>query len=292
MWKLPQERYKYIINVTEMNSKVEVSALEVGESPLLIRSCGEGLPILFLHAGIADSRMWLPQVADLCSTFKLIAPDLRGYGGSPLPDHPFAYHEDIANLLDQLGIDKAWIVGNSFGAHIAVDFYLVFPGRVAGMVLVAPVIGGFQASDEIIVFNEQEEQLLEQENIEAATELNMRMWLDGPSRGSCDIDPNLRSQVAQMQRDAFHVPVPDGVEVVEADFVALERLEEISCPVLVLGGELDVQAAREHAYQIASRIPGARFQLIRDAGHLLSLEIPGRFNEILREFVTSSRSPL
>ena len=164
--KLPQERYKYIINVTEMNSKVEVAAIDMDGSPLLIRSCGDGPPILFLHAGIADSRMWLPQMADLCSTFKLIAPDLRGYGGSPLPDHPFAYHEDIANLLDQLGVNTTWIVGNSFGASIAVDFCLVFPGRVAGMVLVAPVIGGFQASDEIIAFNEQEEQLLEQEDIE------------------------------------------------------------------------------------------------------------------------------
>jgi pimeloyl-ACP methyl ester carboxylesterase len=222
---------------------------------------------------------------DLCSSFQLIAPDLRGYGGSPVPDRPFAYHEDVACLLDHLGIDSTWIVGASYGARIAVDCCLVVPERVAGLVLVSPTVGGFEPSEEIRAFNEEEEMLLEEGNIEGATQLNMRMWLDGPYRDPSEIDAILRSQVAQMQREAFQNPIPKGAEFLGVGFVALERLEEIACPVLVVAGDKDLPVVIEHASFVASRTPDARFQLIREVGHMLSLEVPARFSGLLREFI-------
>ena len=112
--------------MTEAHQNIKTAAIELDGSPLHVRSCGEGLPILLLHAGITDSRMWQPLMEDLCCSFQLIAPDLRGYGGSPVPDHPFVYHEDLAHLLVHLESDLTWMVGASFGARIAVNFCLVF----------------------------------------------------------------------------------------------------------------------------------------------------------------------
>ena len=113
----------------------------------------------------------------------------------------------------------------------------------------------------------------------------MRMWLDGPYRDPSEIDAILRSQVAQMQREAFQNPIPNGAEFLGVGFVALERLKEIACPVLVVAGDRDFPIVTEHASLVASRIPHARFQLIRDVGHMLSLEVPARFSGLLRDFI-------
>lgn len=274
--------------VAEAKLNIEVATIELEGSPLHMRSCPGALPILLLHAGVADSRMWQPQMEDLCGAFRLIAPDLRGYGRSPIPGGPFAYHKDVVHLLDHLGIDSTWMIGASFGARIAVDTCLVFPERVAGLVLVSPTIGGFEPGEEIEAFNNEEEVLLGEGDIEGATELNMRMWLEGPNRVRSDIDPTVRSRVAQMQREAFQIPIPNGAEFLGVDFVAVERLEEITCPVLVVVGELDVRAVIEHALLVARRIPGAKLQRISKAAHMLSLEASARFSEMVREFIIES----
>ena len=79
--------------------------LSQGE-PLFYRESGQGPPILLLHAGIADSRMWEHQMAALKQRFLLIAPDLRGYGQSPIPNGPYSYQEDVTGLIDALGLDS------------------------------------------------------------------------------------------------------------------------------------------------------------------------------------------
>ena len=165
---------------------------------------------------------------------------------------------------------------------MAVDFCLTSPGRVAGLVLAAPTIGGFEPGAAIQAFADEEDRLLETGDVEAATELNMRMWLDGPYRNASDTDAQLRARLAQMQREAFLAPIPDGAEFLGVDFVATERLGEIACPVLVVAGALDEPAAVEHATLVAGGIPGARLQVVPGAGHMLSMEVPARFSELVR----------
>lgn len=225
---------------------------------------------------------------DLGSSFQLIAPDLRGYGASPVSDRPFSYHEDVKHLLDYIGIEQTWIVGNSFGARIAVDFCLVYPEKTAGLVLVSPVLAGFEPGEAIKTFNNEEDKLLDEGDLQGATELNMRMWLAGPYREKSDIDDSLWSQLAQMQYEAFLVPEPAGAEFVGVNFTATERLEQISKPVLVLQGDRDVPAVNEHASFIAEHIPEARFELVSGVGHVLSLEDPVKFNSILHEYLLDS----
>ncbi len=255
-----------------------------------MRSCGEGLPILLLHAGVADSRMWGRQMEDLGSSFQLVAPDLRGYGASPVPDGRFSYHEDVNYLLDYFGIERTWIVGNSFGARVAVDFCLVYPEKTAGLVLVSPVLGGFEPDEAVKAFNKEEDKLLEKGDLHGATELNMRMWLAGPYRKKSDIDASLWSQLALMQYEAFKVPEPAGAEFVRVNFTATERLGEISEPVLVLQGDRDVPAVIEHATFVAERIPEARIELVSGVGHMLSLEDPVNFNWIVHEYLLNSQA--
>ena len=166
------------------------------------------MPLLLLHAGVADSRMWDTQVDALALSFRVLRCDLRGYGRSPLPDGPFAYHEDVHALLSATGLDTVWLVGASFGAEVAVDYALTHPERVRGMVLAFPNVGGFEPSAAVKAFGGREEALLEARELEVATELNMRMWVDGPHRARDEVDGHVRATVAGMQLRAFKQPLP------------------------------------------------------------------------------------
>ena len=141
---------------------------------------GKGPALLMLHAGVADSRMWQTQIDHFAERFTVVCFDLRGYGRSPLPNGSFAYHKDAKALVDALELSPFWIIGASFGARVAIDFALSYPDSVKGLVLLAPALGGFRLSEEVKRFGAQEGELLEAGKLTEATELNLRMWVDGP----------------------------------------------------------------------------------------------------------------
>lgn len=260
-------------------------------APLFYRDLGFGLPLLLLHAGIADGRMWEPQWNSLGDLYRLIIPDLKGFGRSPLPNNPFAYHEDLAILSDHLALDPVWLVGVSFGSRVGLDFYLTHRDRVRGLVLVSPVIGGFEPDQDMRAFGQEEDRLLEAGDLAGATELNMRMWLDGPQRSPGQVDPALRSTVAAMQLQAFQMPLPENADVTALDPPALSRLEEIRIPTLVIAGALDVPAVLDHARSLAGTIPGASLEILEGAAHLPSMEKPAHFSALIHGFIERSELP-
>lgn len=258
--------------------------LSQGEQ-LFYRESGQGTPVMLLHAGIADSRMWAPQMTALAQRFLLIAPDQRGYGGSPIPNGPFSYLEDAAALIDALDLDSVWLVGASFGGRVAVDLTLAYPKKVRGLVLVAPVVSGFVPSETMDAFDEEEERLLEAGDIAGATELNLRTWVDGPTRSEEQVNKGVRDLVGEMQYQAFQAPEPDKAEVVEPGFLATQHLEKIRVPTLILLGEVDLPAVVEHGYFLAQEIQGARLEIIPGTAHMPTMEEPETFNRLLTAFV-------
>ena len=103
---------------------------------------GSGLPVVFLHAGIADSRMWEPQVAAFAKHFDVVRPETRGFGQSDLPPQRWSPVADLLELMDQLQLKPAHLVGCSIGASTAIDFALEHSERISKLVLVGPGIGG------------------------------------------------------------------------------------------------------------------------------------------------------
>src|ERR671936_3184279 len=102
---------------------------------------GAGPPVVFVHAGIADSRMWDAQFASFADDFRVVRYDIAGFGRSPLRGGPFCHWRDLVALLDELRIEQAALVGNSFGGRIALDVAIAAPERVSALVLVAPGLG-------------------------------------------------------------------------------------------------------------------------------------------------------
>jgi len=246
---------------------------------------GKGPCLVFLHAGVADSRMWDAEFAAFATTHRVVRFDIRGFGRSPMPSGRFAYHDDVRAVAAAAGCERGTLVGCSFGANIALDAALAHPEMVERLVLVAPGLNGGDDDEAMRRFGEEEEALLERGDIDGATELNLRMWVDGPERAPGDVDASIRERVRVMQRDAFLLEMPSGVERVRVEPAAAERLSEIRVPTLVVAGALDVPFIGKAAERIEREVPGARRVVIPDAAHMVSMERPLEFERVLREFL-------
>ena len=109
---------------------------------------GEGHPLVLLHDGLLNRRMWDDQFVAFARLYHTIRYDRRGYGKSSRPDRPFSDVSDLYRLLRHLGINEAYLLGISNGGKVALEFALEHPGMVAALVLVGPSLGGYRPSDE------------------------------------------------------------------------------------------------------------------------------------------------
>jgi 3-oxoadipate enol-lactonase len=259
---------------------------KVAGAPIFYEVAGAGHPLLLLHAGVADSRMWDDQWAAFTQHYRVIRCDLPGFGQSSMPDRAFALHEIVAGLLSTLGVERAHVVGVSWGGRVALDFTLVHPEKVARLVLVCPAVGGEESSEEVQRFGEEEEALLESGDLAAATELNLRMWVDGPHRTPDQVDPSVRERVRAMQHHAFTIPEPEGAAMIRLDPPAIGRLAEVQAPTLVVVGDLDVEEKVAMAAWLAAEIPGARQLVIPGTAHMVTMERPAEFNRAALDFLS------
>ena len=247
---------------------------------------GQGPGLVFIHAGVADCRMWDAEFAAFQNRFRVVRFDMRGFGRTPMPSGKFSYHDDVARVMRATEMERATLVGCSFGANVAIETCLAFPDLVERLVLIAPGLGEGGDVEEIQRFDEAEEAALERGDLDGATELNLRLWVDGPFRQPGEVSPAVRERVRAMQLENFRVPMPDGIERVRIEPSAGERLREIGVPTLVAVGALDVPFLGRVAERIEREIPGARRVVIDGAAHMLNLEKPAEFQLALAGFLT------
>lgn len=266
-------------------AELQTGFLDVQGAPLYYEVAAQGYPLLLIHAGVGDSRMWDDQMPAFTLRYRVIRFDLRGFGRSPIPAGPFASYKDPALLLDALGIGKAHVIGISFGGKVALDFALAYPEKVASLALVAPSAGGHKEPSEVQQFGEEEEALLEKGDLEGATELNLRMWVDGPRRSPQQVDLAVRERVHEMQYHALTIPVPEMAEDVPLTPPAITRLAELHMPVLLVVGDHDIPDKIELASQLASEIPQSQLAIIPGVAHLPNMEKPEEFNNIVLDFL-------
>jgi 3-oxoadipate enol-lactonase len=251
------------------------------------RGPADGAPVLLLHAGVADRRMW----EDLASSYDVLSLDLRGFGVSgSRPDGPWSHVQDVAATLDALEVRAARVVGCSLGAGVAAELAATRTDLVASLLLVSP--GGpliTELTDQLRAFGRAEGQALAAGDVDTAVAANVSTWVDGPRRSGEPGLESVREAVRTMQRAAFELQLSWPDEVVEdeqeLDPPLDERLGDLAVPTTVLVGELDVDAVLLAADRVASAVPGATLVRWPDAAHLPSLEHPGRFAELVRSWL-------
>ena len=246
--------------------------------------------MVLVHAGVGDRRLWDAQVEPFAEAHRVVRLDLRGFGESALPGGPFSHVDDVRALLDHLEIERAALVGNSFGGRVALDFALIHPERTTALVLVGSALTGYEASAAMDAFDEEEEAFLDDGKLDEAVELNLRTWLDGPERESAPVSPELRARVAEMQRSSLETLVrayegsPEPGPIAWADPPAATRLAEVPAPTLVVVGKLDQPDFRAISERLGAEIPGAETAAL-DTAHLPALERPEEFNRLVLGFL-------
>jgi 3-oxoadipate enol-lactonase len=252
-----------------------------------------GTPIVLIHAGVADRTMWDPQWEALTARFDVVRLDLRGFGESSRPpDGRWSHAEDVLSVLGYLGITRCHLVGASFGSGVATEVALSQP-RLALSVLLCPPGGSLLAelTEDLKDFSEAENSALVAGDLDAAVEANITAWVIGRHREPSDVASSVQDHVRGMQRRAFEIAQSLG-ETDEADFdpPALERLPDLTAPVLVLLGGHDLDATRVAAERVCQALPDVRRVDWPDVAHLPSLERPDDFLALVLEWVAQHPS--
>lgn len=241
-------------------------------------AAGAGTTVLLLHAGIADHRMWAPQLDALeAAGRRVVVPDLPGFGEAALEPGTVDYVAYAAGVLD----GPAAVVGCSFGGRIALELALARPDLVERLVLVASALGEWQWSEEAQAGFAEEEAAIERGDLDAAAEQQARMWL------APGATPEVRRLTAAMTLRSYEqqLPMEDQVRATWPESPAAGRLDEIRMPTLVVVGDEDLEDIKAIAAKLAAGIPGARVETIEGAGHLPGLERPDELNRLLLEFL-------
>ena len=262
----------------------EIDFVEIGDCRLGYRSDGDGPALLFVHAGIADGRMWESQVADFARSFRVIRPDLRGYGETTKPTESFAHHEDLCRLLAHLGVRRAAVIGASMGGAAAIDLCLEHPQLVSALVLVCSALGGCEFEDPWLDKEASAaDAAFESGDRETAARIEMETWLAGPKRSLDDVDQEVVRRLAEMllRSYALHADADER----ELSPPAASRLGEIRVPTLVMVGAGDVVDTHRIADLLASGIKGTRKIVVKSTAHLPSMERSTEFNRLVEEFL-------
>jgi pimeloyl-ACP methyl ester carboxylesterase len=217
---------------------------------------------------------------------------MRGYGKSALTDGPISRRRDLEVLLDQLGIAHAVLLGCSMGGTIVLDYALEHPERVDGLVLVSAVPSGFEMQGEPPPNVVEMIAAMQRGDLERVSELQVRLWVDGPFRGPEEVDPEVRRRAAEMN----WTPVQNGtwskVDTQPVDLLdppAIGRLGEVRVPTLVVVGALDDPELLRAGEVLKEGIAGAAHVIIQGAAHVPNLEKPEEFNRVVVKFLAGAR---
>lgn len=249
---------------------------------------GIGYPIIFLHGFPLNRNMWTGQISALLSAqrYRLVAPDWRGLGDSELPGDISTMEmlaDDLAGLMDHLGMQQAVLCGLSMGGYAAFAFLRKYAQRVGGLILADTRP---QADTEDRKINrEKVAQLALEQGSEAIADLQIPGLLTNDTLQH-------RSEVVIRVRQMINTASPSGIAAASRGMAcrddSTDLLATITCPTLVIVGEHDTLTPPGIARNYADAIPGANFALIPQAGHLSNLEQPEAFLEAIRTFLLTS----
>ncbi|MEP7290228.1 MAG: alpha/beta fold hydrolase [Chloroflexota bacterium] len=262
---------------------------EINGANIYYELAGAGDPLVFIHAGIADSRMWDDQFEKFAQHYRVLRYDLRGFGQTDAKPMPFTHHEDLAALLTALGIERTALIGCSNGGRAAMNFALDYPDRATALVMVCSSPGGFKFDSEAPALWPEIVKAYDSGDWELTAKLEAQLWAVGPYRQPEQVDAQIRNLVAEM--DLIALKKESAIKQEQSmSPPAIERLGELHIPVLAVVGDVDSPVTLAAGTFIEQQIAGARQVMMRNTAHLPSMEHPDEFNRIVLDFLEAALS--
>ncbi len=257
----------------------------VNGANLYYEIAGVGHPLVLLHAGEVDCRMWDDQFSVFAEPYRAIRYDVRGAGRSDMPAvASYSHSEDLYGLLRFLGIEQAFLVGLSLGGRIAIDVALEHPDMVTALVLASPGLSGYKFAQ--LPEDAGLEAALASGDLTRAAEIITRVWTDGPYRRPDQVDQRVRERAKAMTLEHLsHAQQQPRPRVREAEPPAISRLGKISVPALIVVGDLDHLDILVIADLLQKHLPKAETVTIPGAAHKVNMEDPALFNRFVLKFL-------
>ena len=260
-------------------------SVSVGGAQLAGRRLGEGLPVVFLHAGVCDKRMWAAQMEMVAEEgWQAIAYDRRGYGETTSPDEAFNHVDDLNAVLKRFDIHAAVFVGCSMGGGLALDFALRYPGRVIGLVLIGTSVTGapWSATDVENQIEAAEEDAYERGDLDMINRVQTHAWLDGPRTSGGRVTGAARALFMDMNAIVLSKP---ELTLEEKRPDAWPRVSEVASPTLLMVGDEDFSALIDRHEHLSEEMPNAFAAVLEGVAHIPSIERPELVNSLLIEFL-------
>lgn len=248
---------------------------------------GEGDPLILIPGFASGAWSWFGQVGDLSKDFRVITFDPRGIANSKIPDAENVSLEtiagDIAALLDELKIERANVLGASFGGFAAQEFALAFPERLNKLILACTSFGGVNhiapAWEVLIAFVSTEEM-----NSSARIRKFMIPAFTPEFRA---LNSAIVEKVCLLREQNI---VPENVYLAQlraaTTFDAEKRIDKITAETLVLTGDVDIVVPSQNSYNLAKTIPNATLKVIKGGSHMFFIEKADEFNKIVKDFLS------
>jgi len=244
---------------------------------------GAGTPLLLIHGFPLSSGIWRQQMDGLKKDFRIIAPDLRGFGRSEAPPSGYSmdsYADDIAALMDHLCLESAVVCGMSMGGYVLLNLLDRYPGRVRGACFMV-TRGG--ADDEA---GKERRTALAAEVTKSGVKVTADLFgkiLFAP--GTAESKPGIAAEVAGIMLGMKREGVVGGLLSMRDRPDYGDRLAGFAVASLVIGAEQDQAIPAEESRLLAERLPNASLCLIPEAGHMVMMEQPEAVNRALKNFL-------
>lgn len=262
-------------------AQVNSGFAEINGGRIYYETAGAGHPLVLIHGGQMDRRMWDEQFALFSKSYRVIRYDVRGFGKSPASTNVYADEEDLAALLKYLHVEKAYVVGLSLGGRVAIDFALTHADMLDAIVPVAPGLSGFHFSSDPTDMDSW--RAAQAGDWEKVTEYWLKNAYMAPAMENPKIAPRLHELALENAHENLDNPVLEST----LNPPAIDRLPDVKTPTLIIVGNRDVSDIHEICGLLYARIPGAKEIVIQGSGHIVNMEQPEQFNRAVLNFLAS-----
>lgn len=260
-----------------------MTELHSAAGALFYEETGSGQPLILIHGFPLSGGIWRGQLSGLAEKFRVVAPDLRGFGRSTPADLPCSmdiYADDTIMLMDHLGIESAAVCGMSMGGYVLLNLLERYPERVNAACFMVTKAGADDAEGRSRRTALAEE--IMKSGAKVAAEAFSRVLF---APGTAARKPELVAQVYGMMLDASPAGLVSGLLAMRDRPDYSERLAEINVRSLVVGAEDDVAIPPKESKKLAEGLNNAALYMIPAAGHMVMLEQPETVTKTLMEFL-------
>lgn len=266
------------------SNKIESGFIQVDNGSIFYEKTGQGNPIVMIHDGLVHRETWNHQFPAWSTRYMLIRYDRRGFGKSPAPTVLYSNIDDLLAVMDSLGIAKATLIGLSAGSQLAIDFTLEHQERVSHLIVCGAVVTGMPFTFHLFTRGGR----VTGDILKDTTKL-YHYWSEVDPYEIYEGNTQARAEMIALLR-----AYPNDFAQLSTPFAerpkrqAINYLNEIKVPTLVITGEYDIPDVQAHSGAISAGIPGAERIVVSNAGHRVPMEQPEIYKNIVWNFLSES----